>query len=140
MRSNGFLDEADTEGTVAHILKLRRQELITGRASTSVRDAIGIMKQHGISQLPVLDDNGRHVGIVAEIDLLNWLVEHEGELDTHISELVESDYATVSPHTRIALLRNIFKDAKVVLVTERDQLMGVLTKIDLIDYLATHQV
>jgi cystathionine beta-synthase len=34
------------------------------------------------------------------------------------------------------LLRRIFNDAKVVLVTENDQLRGLLTKIDLIDYLA----
>ncbi len=139
MRSNGFLDESDTEGTVAHILKLRRQEVITARSTTNVRDAIKIMKTHGISQLPVLDDSGRHAGIVAEIDLLNWLVEHQGDLDTPISELVESDYATVSPHTRISLLRNIFKEAKVVLVTENDHLQSVLTKIDLIDYLASEK-
>ena len=139
MRANGFLEEDDTEGTVAHILRLHRHELITARQDTSVREAIGIMKKRGISQLPVLDDKGRHVGIIAEIDLLNWLVEHEGGLDKPIAELVEADYATVSPHTRIALLRNIFKDAKAVLVTENDKLLGLLTKIDLIDYLASQR-
>ena len=139
MRSNGFLDEDDVQGTVAHILRTRSQELITGRTDTTVRDAIGIMKKRGISQLPVLDEKGRHVGIVAEIDLLNWLVENDGGLDEPIVNLVESDYATVSPHTRIQLLRDIFKDAKVVLVAENDRLLGVLTKIDLIDYLATQR-
>jgi cystathionine beta-synthase len=124
---------------VAHLLKGRPHDLITAQVGTSVREAIVVMKTHGISQLPVLDAAGRHVGIVAEIDLLNWLVEHEGQLDTNIEELVESDYATVSPHTRITLLRNIFKEAKVVLVTENDRLMGVLTKIDFIDYLAREQ-
>jgi cystathionine beta-synthase len=136
MRSNGFLSEDETEGTVAHLLKAIPQKVITTSISSTVRDAIGIMKQKGISQLPVLDESGRHVGIVAEIDLLNYLVEHEGALDTPLSELVESDYATVSPHTRIKLLRNIFNDAKVVLVVDSDRLLAVLTKIDLIDYLA----
>lgn len=137
MRSNGFLDEREDEGTVAHILKRKPQKLITVTSDTTVRDAVATLKQHGISQLPVLDDTGRHCGIVAEIDLLNFLVEHEGgSLDTPISELVESDYATVTPHTRISLLKRIFNDAKVVLVTENDNLRGLLTKIDLIDYLA----
>ena len=136
MRSNGFLEERDDEGTVAHILKRKPQKLITINADTSVREAVATLKGHGISQLPVLDGNGRHCGIVAEIDLLNFLVEHEGALETPISELIESDYATVTPHTRIALLRRIFNDAKVVLVTENDQLRGLLTKIDLIDFLA----
>ncbi|MCA9682601.1 MAG: cystathionine beta-synthase [Myxococcales bacterium] len=140
MRSNGFLEDREDEGTVAHILKGKPHKLITVGADTSVREAVSTLKQHGISQLPVLDDNGRHCGIVAEIDLLNFLVEHEGALDTKIGELVESDYATVTPHTRITLLKRIFNDAKVVLVTENDQLRGLLTKIDLIDYLACDAV
>ncbi|PRP92404.1 putative cystathionine beta-synthase [Enhygromyxa salina] len=137
MRSNGFLDERENEGTVAHILKRKPQKLITIDAATTVRDAVATLKSHGISQLPVLDEDGRHCGIVAEIDLLNFLVEHEGSaLDTPIADLIESDYATVTPHTRITLLKRIFNDAKVVLVTENNRLRGLLTKIDLIDYLA----
>jgi cystathionine beta-synthase len=136
MRSNGFLSTDDTEGTVAHLLKATPQKVITAPASATVRDAISTMKERGISQLPVLDDRGRHVGIVAEIDLLNVLVEREAALDTPLSELAESDYATVSPHTRIQLLKNIFNDAKAVLVVEDDKLLAVLTKIDLIDYLS----
>ena len=52
-----------------------------------------------------------------------------------MGELVSADYATVTPHTRLALLKNIFNDAKVVLVVDADRPVGVLTKIDLIDYL-----
>ncbi len=137
MRSNGFLEIDDTEGTVAHVLKAKPHRLITARHETTVREAIQMMKEHGISQLPVLDENGRHGGIVAEIDLLNHLVEHEGALAEPLTELIESDYATVTPNTRIHLLRSIFNDAKVVLVIEADRLLGVLTKIDLIDYLAS---
>jgi cystathionine beta-synthase len=137
MRSNGFLDAAEDEGTVAHILKRKPHKLITVNVKTTVREAVATLKQHGISQLPVLDDNERHCGIVAEIDLLNFLVEKSGSLDTPIGGLVESDYATVTPHTRITLLKRIFNDAKVVLVTENDALRGLLTKIDLIDYLAS---
>jgi cystathionine beta-synthase len=137
MRSNGFLDAAEDEGTVAHILKRKPHKLITVSVKTTVREAVATLKQHGISQLPVLDESERHCGIVAEIDLLNFLVEKSGSLDTPIGGLVESDYATVTPHTRITLLKRIFNDAKVVLVTENDALRGLLTKIDLIDYLAS---
>jgi cystathionine beta-synthase len=139
MRQNGFLDVDDTAGTVAHILKTKPQRLITATMATTIREAIAMLKEHGISQLPVIDDAGRHSGIVAEIDLLDRVVSAAKSLDTPLGEIVESDYATVSPHTRITLLRNIFKDAKVVLVTEEDRLLGVLTKIDLLDYIAREQ-
>lgn len=137
MRSNGFLDQEETTGTVAHILRSQPRKVFTIGPAATVRETIGKMKEHGISQLPVLDDNGRHIGIIGEMDVLNYLMENEGRLDSSIDKLVEGDYATVTPHTRISLLRNIFKDAKVVLVTENDKLKGLLTKIDFIDYLAS---
>jgi cystathionine beta-synthase len=139
MRSNGFFDEDSVGGTVAHILRRKPGRVITATANTTVREAITILKEHGISQLPILDEHQRHCGIVSELDLLNYLVQNEGRLGEPLSDLINSDYATVSPHTRIQLLRSIFNEAKVVLVTEGDRLLGLLSKIDLIDYLASQQ-
>ena len=138
MRENGFLDEPDPLGTVGELLRRKKQRtLISAKKGESVRDVIGVMRDTGFSQLPVLEgEGGRLAGIVAESDLLDFLVKGEGGLDGTIDGLVESDYATVSPSTRIALLRNIFNDAKMVVVESGDQIVGVITKIDLIEYLA----
>lgn len=136
MRSNGFLAEDDTEGTVAHLLKSKQGRLLTIAAQATVREAVRILKEHGISQLPVLDDTGRHCGLVSELDLLNHVVENEGDPETKLEQLISSDYATVTPHTRLQLLKHIFNDAKVVLVVDNDKAVGILTKIDLIDYVS----
>ena len=74
--------------------------------------------------------------MVSELDLLNHLVENDGDPETKLENLISSDYATVTPHTRLQLLKHIFNDAKVVLVVEDDKAVGILTKIDLIDYLS----
>lgn len=140
MKSNGFLDEEDATGTVAHILTGKPRQVLTIQRDASIRSAIAMMKEHGISQIPVLDESGRHCGLVSEIDLLNYLVEHPKSVDDGIEALVEGNYATVTPHTRIQLLRNIFNDAKVVLVVENDKLKGLLTKIDLIEFIADQPV
>jgi cystathionine beta-synthase len=136
MRSNGFLSDDDTEGTVAHLLKSKQGRLLTIGAQASVREAVRILKEHGISQLPVLDETGRHCGVVSELDLLNHLVENDGDPETRLERLISSDYATVTPHTRLQLLKHIFNDAKVVLVVDNDKAVGILTKIDLIDYVS----
>jgi cystathionine beta-synthase len=138
MRENGFLDEPDPLGTVIELLRAKKQRpLITARKGQAVRDVIALMRDNGVSQMPVLAaDGARLVGIVAEVDLLDHLVQGEGGLDTPIDDLVESDYATVTSATRIHLLRNILNDAKMVVVEERDTIVGVITKIDLIEYLA----
>src|SRR3954466_520049 len=95
MRENGFLDEPDRLGTVSQLLRSKKQRpLVTARKGASVRDVIALMRDNGISQLPVLGAGGRLAGIVAEGDLLNHLVKGEGEgagLDSPVDELMESD-------------------------------------------------
>ena len=137
MRENGFLDEPDPLGTVSSLLRAKKQRpLVAAKKGDKVRDVIAQMRDTGVSQMPVLDAQGRRlVGIISEVDLLNFLVSGEGRLDTQIDDLIESDYATVTPATRVHLLRNIFNDAKIVVVEERDEIVGVITKIDLIEFL-----
>jgi cystathionine beta-synthase len=138
MRENGFLDEPDPLGTVAQLLRSKKpRPLVTAKKGDKVRDVIGQMRDTGVSQMPVLEADGRRLaGILSEVDMLNYLVRSEGGLDNVIDDLIESDYATVTPATRVHLLRNIFNDAKIVVVEERDEIVGVITKIDLIEYLA----
>src|SRR5262249_29846224 len=109
--------------------------VVTARPDDTVRHVISTMKSHGISQLPVLD-GAKLRGIVAEVDVLRHLVSGEGHLDGTIAPIIESDYATVSPDTKIELLKGVLAAAKVALVTENDHLLGLISKIDLIDFLA----
>ena len=137
MRQNGFLDEPDPLGNVSDILaRIGGRKLITARRGDSIRKVIGQLKENNISQVPVIDDDGRMNGMIAEADLLRHLVNAEAKLDDPIDNIIESDYATVTPATRVVLLRNIFNDAKMVVVQDGEQLVGLITKIDLIEYLA----
>jgi cystathionine beta-synthase len=139
MRSNGFLEEEDPLGTVRDLLAQKRpRPIVAAQRGESLMNVVSLMKEHGISQVPVMD-GGRLSGLVSEIDLLNYLLKNPGRLETPIEELIEADYATVTPHTKVKLLTNIFNDAKLVCVLEKDDLIGVITKIDLIDYLSTRR-
>ena len=137
MRSNGFLEEEDPLGTVRSLLQQKRQRaIITAKRGDSLRDVVALMKEHSISQIPVLQD-GRMAGLVSELDLLNCMLKNPGHMEMAIDELIEADYATVTPDTKIKLLKSIFNQAKLVCVLDRDELVGVITKIDLIEYLAS---
>lgn len=137
MSENGFLEEPDPLGTVSDMLRSRpKRNIVTVGRGETIRNTIGQLKEHGISQVPVLEQ-GRLEGLVSELDLLNFLLNNPGKLDAPIDSLIEADYATVTPQTKVKLLRNIFNEAKLVCVLDRDDLLGVVTKIDLIEYLAT---
>jgi len=136
MRENGFLEEQPGIGIVADILAGKdRGKIITVSPHAKVREAIEILKKMGISQLPVVE-NGKLRGVVAEVDLLRHLVLGQKTLDSDIGELAEGDYATVTPQTKIELLQSVLADAKIAIVAEGDDVVGIITKIDLIDFLA----
>jgi cystathionine beta-synthase len=136
MRENGFLDEEKGLGTVRDLIAGKpAAQVVTADSRSSVRDVIDIMKRHGISQLPVLDQ-GKLRGMVEEVDLLRHLVKGAGTLDSTIADIVESDYATVTPSTKVELLKGVLNDAKIAIVLDRESVVGVVTKIDLIDFLA----
>jgi cystathionine beta-synthase len=142
MRENGFLEDEPGLGTVRDILKLKegtgdRKPLVVASPSSKVREVIDTLKSLGISQLPVMEA-GKLKGIVAEVDLLRHLVSGLKTLEQPIGELVESDYATVTPNTKIELLQGVLADAKVAIVEDGADVVGILTKIDLIDFLARH--
>jgi cystathionine beta-synthase len=143
MRENGFLEDTPGLGTVRDVLALRdagrdRRPLVTTPADANLGAVIGQMKALGISQLPILDGD-RLRGIVAEVDLLRALVTGGKTLDSPVCDVVESDYATVTINTKVELLQSILADAKVVIVEEEDRPVGIVTKIDLIDFLAKRQ-
>ena len=136
MRENGFLEEEKGLGTVRDLLGGKPTGgVVTADGPEKVREVIGLMKSHGISQVPVLA-GGKLRGMVHEIDLLRHLVSGRGTLDSSIGDLVESDYATVTLSTKVELLKGVLSDAKIAIVLDKDAVIGVISKIDLIDYLA----
>ncbi len=136
MRDNGFLEDSPGLGTVRDVLAAREpRPLVTAHSNAALRDVIAQMKTRGISQLPVVDD-GKLRGIVAEVDLLRVLVAGGKTLDCSIADLVESEYATVTPNTKVELLQGVLADAKVAIVEDGELVLGIVTQIDLIDFLA----
>ncbi|HEY5243567.1 MAG TPA: pyridoxal-phosphate dependent enzyme [Polyangiaceae bacterium] len=134
MRENGFLEDSPGIGTVRDLLH-GKKPLITAKPEARIRDVIDQMKSLSISQLPVVD-RGRMRGIVGEVDVLRALVSGGKTLESPISEVVEDDYATVTLNTKLELLQGVLADAKVAIVEDRDEVIGIVTKIDLIDFLA----
>jgi cystathionine beta-synthase len=135
MRENGFLEDTPGLGTVADILAGRENRpLVTARPDARLRDVVALMKSTSISQLPVVDSRGKLSGIVAEVDVLRALVSGGKTLDSPITEVVEDDYATVTPNTKVELLQGVLSDAKAAIVEDGDRVVAIVTRIDLIDF------
>jgi cystathionine beta-synthase len=138
MRDNGFPVEGEgpmSVATVKEVLGKRRGTVITARRTEKVEGVVKRMRDNDVSQLPVVDDSGKVVGMIHEYDLLNFLVEGKHRLSEIVDPLVQPVQGLVGPDTPIGRLREIFNDDNVAVVKEGEKVTGILTKIDLIEFL-----
>src|SRR4030095_10009765 len=97
------------------------------------------MKEHGRRQLPVVDE-GRLVGIVTESDLLAKLVDGRASLSSAVAEVMFRNVTTVKARDDAGQLREVFGKGYVALVVDdEEKLLGVVTKMDLVDVLTARQ-
>jgi cystathionine beta-synthase len=96
------------------------------------------MKAYDISQLPVVDGEDRLVGMISEVDLLDHLLhaDHIHDPEETIKPMVNPNVITVQPEASVESVLPAFERGRVVVVTEGEAPIAMLTKIDLIDYLA----
>ena len=140
MRQQGFL-KADWEvGSIADVVRtLGKRSVISLDLNAKVSAATAMFKEHGISQMPVLD-GGKLVGILTESDLLHALVSGRASAGTTAAEVMVRTVATVAMHASSSELPRIFERGEVALVVDEERrVQAVLTKMDLIEMLAARQ-
>lgn len=140
MRENGFLESAWSEKSVADILgsRLYASSLITAAHDDRLSSVVNLMKQHDISQVPVVDQQGELVGIVTEVELLKHILDSgcNNDPDETITAIVNPWFYTAAPGDNIGKVLDAFDRGTVVVVVEGNRPVGVLTKIDVIDLLS----
>ena len=135
MLENGFLGPEPGTDTVADLLAERTGEVLSIAATQSVSDAVALMRNHDISQAPVLDQ-GQLAGVLDESNLLDHLLSG-GEATTPVGELATQAFATAEKTTSLTALAPQFKNNKVVLAMDSGQVIGVISQIDLIERMAS---
>jgi cystathionine beta-synthase len=138
MRENRFLESAWVEVRAADVLAAKSiATLYTAQPTDRQFDVIALMKQHNISQVPVVTGEGRLVGIVTEVELLNHMLTagHTHEADETIEAIIRPLVTTIPVDTSLEALLSVFSTYQVALVVEGEQPIGIITKIDLLDFL-----
>ena len=139
VRENGFLSTDWSELPLSEILATKSvQGLITARISDRITDVIAQMKQHDISQMPVLYPDGKLGGLVTEINLLKHLLDNKdfASPDETLIEVVSPAQTIFPVETPVETVLPLIMEGQVVLVVEQDQPVGILTKIDVLGYIA----
>jgi cystathionine beta-synthase len=136
MRENGFVDADWAVGTVGDVLRaLPPRRVITVDIADRLQQAVELFRHKGISQLPVVD-NGALAGILTESDVLHVMLEGQADGSSSIAEIMHRRVSTVGRDADAAMLPQIFERGEVALVVDENRRVeGILTKLDLIDYM-----
>jgi cystathionine beta-synthase len=143
MRQYGFLERAP-ELTVGDVLRRKHDEgeippLVTVETHAKVRDAVALMHEHRVSQIPVVSaqDPQTIAGAVTERGLLRHAVDDPALLEAEIVEVMEAPFPAVPAEDNVREAVDLLTgEREALLVTTDGQPGGIVTRADLVESLA----
>jgi cystathionine beta-synthase len=144
MRQYGFL-ERDTRLVVGDVLARKADAremppLVSVETHFRVRDAVALLHEHRVSQLPVVSahDRATVVGSISERGLLKHATEDPILLEAEIVEVMEPPLPAVSSHDPVRdAVDLLVGEQQALLVTDAGRPVGIVTRTDLLEALAT---
>jgi cystathionine beta-synthase len=144
MRQYGFLAR-DAHLTVGDVLRRKRAagefpSLVTVQPHYKVREAVSLLHEYRVSQLPVVaaDDTTNVVGAIGERGLLRHAASDPGLLDAEISAVMEPPFPSVNADDPVREAVEVLSgDQQALLVVENGRAEGLVTRTDLLEALAS---
>jgi cystathionine beta-synthase len=155
MRENGFLSRFGGAARIRDVLAYHARELppVIGVApDQTVAEAVDVLKQYRISQLPVLrangaagGDSGRHappdvhavVGSLQERTLLDQAFRSPEVMNARVSEVMEPAFQLVDGAEEVERVFPLLASGSpAVLVQSGGKVIGIITRADLLDFVA----
>jgi len=135
MLDQGFLERAH-RGDLRDLISRPHAEhaAVTVNSTETVMAAYRRMKLYDVSQVPVMQD-GRIIGIVDEEDILLEVVGNPEHFNEPVTRAMASHLVTVSVDAPVAQLMEIFKRGMVAIVMHGSEFQGLITRIDLLNWL-----
>ena len=133
MKDHGYLEKREY-ATAQDILKDRNGsgELVTVSQNTPIVEAIKILNQQGISQIPVTDGD-QFVGSLTDSKLLHQLIDNPDMKNDPVSGIMDKPFQFISPRDTLDVLSSMIdKNNKALLVRDRLNQVHIITRHDLL--------
>jgi cystathionine beta-synthase len=136
MRENQLLDT--TRVTLVSVLSAKHSAapaVVSTTPGAPVRQAIGLMSLHDVSQLPVMDGENC-VGSLSDWSLSQKTLENPKLLDATVSEIMDSPFPMVAGDQPVeSVIKLLSKANPAVLVRNNGNVAGIITRSDMLQYM-----
>jgi cystathionine beta-synthase len=139
MAEQGFIHrppQGDLSDLISH--RYEAGEVITVGPGDTLLTAFKRMRDADVSQLPVVDQGGRALGIIDESDLLVKVHRDPSHFNDPVKSAMIDRLETLPPNAKIKDLLEVFDRGRVAIVMEGDKFLGLITRTDLLSYLRLH--
>lgn len=135
MMDNGYI-ATEQHGDLRDLISRPYQsnDTIVMRPNETLATVYQRMKLYDVSQMPVMEGD-EIVGIIDESDVLMKVFENAEAFEDTVDTAMTSNLEFLSIKTPLDQLMPIFDEGKVAIVKENDQFLGLITRIDLLNYL-----
>jgi cystathionine beta-synthase len=138
MRENQMLDSGRV--TLMNVLGRKQgdtPEVVSTSPGAPVRQALGLMTLHDVSQLPVMEGDNC-VGSVSDWSLSQKSLENPKLLDATVSEVMDSPFPMIAADQPIeSVVKLLSKSNPAVLVRRNGTIEGIVTRSDMLHYMMT---
>jgi len=137
MKDHGFLGGDRDLGHVEEILSaMPKRPIITAGPDKTVGTIIAMFKEHGISQVPIVDGSGNPTGMVHEVDVLRGLQDGKVTAASAVKAISHPIGGLIYPKARIEELFRIFETDQVGVVVDNNKIVGIVSKIDVLEFMS----
>jgi cystathionine beta-synthase len=148
MSSYGFLrtrlDNSVPEPSVGDVLRGKSgalPDLVHTHPSETVRDAIGILREYGVSQMPVVGAEppvmaGEVAGSVSERELLSAVFEGRAKLADAVAVHMSPPLPLIGAGELVSAAANVLREKDALMVVDDGKPVGVITRHDLLGFLS----
>ena len=149
MVEHGFLDRPGTMARIGEVLTEKQRDqsmpdMVAVPATEKVGRAIDTLQEYGISQVPVAnsdkpEDVSEIIGSIQERSLLDRVFRDRDTIERNVADVMDGPLPTVSSSAGVEeMFADLSRGAEAIVVTEGTKPIGVLTRADLLEFLA-HQ-
>ncbi|MGE3181604.1 MAG: pyridoxal-phosphate dependent enzyme [Phycisphaerae bacterium] len=139
MKDMGYLGVDERLGTVQELLHTRRRKIEYANPEETLAQVSHRMNKLGISQMPVASTNGAPHQMIHELDLLQEMISGTCTPEDTVAKAAKPMQGVVTPHDPLSKVQKIFDDDNVAVVIDNDEVVGIIGKIDMVEFLASRK-